>query len=117
MDSGDFITLSICAEVTPGEGVPLKEALRGFLSAYAVSLREGGCTLIGHIKGMVEGKGDPPLFFSLTSLDGKPQLKGGILQPQSGLRLSMNVIIAGIDKRQASKLLESTLADFFHIPP
>jgi hypothetical protein len=111
VDADDFITLSVHRELAPSGD------LAGFLSAFADALREGGCTLVGHIKGMLEGEGSPALFFSLTSLDGEPRFKGGPLRPSSGLRLSMNVIVAGIDEKTAGVMLESALAQHFHILP
>ena len=112
MDAEDFITLSTCREFTPGAGVAPEKALREFLSAFAVALREGGCTMVGHIKGMVEDEGPSPLFFSLTSLDSDPQYKGGPLQPRSRLTLSMNIIVAGICKDEADRILAETISRF-----
>ena len=117
MDAGDFITLSARAEVTPGGDIPLEEALQGFLATYAGALRDAGCTMIGHIKGMVDGQGSESLFFSLTSLEGKPRFKGEIAQPEPALRLSINVIVAGIDKERANRLLECAVAEHFQVRP
>jgi hypothetical protein len=107
MDADDFVTLSMSREVESSGGS--REALRRFLSHYVDALRDGGCTMVGHIKGMFTDGQSPPLFFSVTSLDGEAQFKGGPLKSESPLSLSMTVIIAGIDRDEAAALLESTL--------
>ena len=108
MDADDFVTLSVSREVE-SYGGSREEALRHLLSHYVDALREGGCTMVGHIKGMLTDGQSPPLFFSVTSLDGEAQLKGGPLKSESPQSLSMSVIIAGIDRDEAAALLESTL--------
>lgn len=117
MDADDFVTLSARGEAALRPGMSLEESLRGSLIAFAAALREGGCTMIGHVKGMVEDGVSQPLFFSLTSLDGEPRFKGGPIRSQSGLRLSMNVIAAGIDGESASLVLDGALSEHFRYAP
>ena len=113
MDADDFITLSIRREVMPIVASPPQDVLRRFISGYMETLGEKGCTVIGHIKGMVEDGESPPLFFSVTSLAGETQLKGGPLKSGTRLALSMTVIVAGITADEASVALEDALAKHF----
>lgn len=113
MDADDFVAFSRREEVAlPAGGAP-QDALRGFLTAYAAALRVGGCSMVGHIKGMLEDGESPPLFFSLTSLEGEPRLKCGSLKPRPRLALSINVIVAGIAAGEAAALLQASLARHF----
>ncbi len=114
MDADDFVTLSARREFAPVAGVTPEEALHDFMLALAAALRKGGCTAAGHIKGMAEGAGPSPLFFSLTSLDREPRFKGGPLDPRSSSAMSMNVIVAGIGKEEAGSILERVLDE--HLP-
>lgn len=111
MDADDFVTLSVRKELVPAAGVAPEEAVGDLLSTLTGALREAGGVTVGHIKGMVEGGGAPPLFFSLTSLDESPRLKGGPLPRASALALSMNVIVAGIDGSEAGRLLDEVLGE------
>jgi len=113
MDADDFITLSTRKEVIPAGGVPPQAALQGSLSVLTETLRERGCTLVGHIKGMVEDGGSPPLFFSITSLAGEVKMKGGPLKSATRLVMSMTVIVAGITAEDAGASLEDALAEHF----
>jgi hypothetical protein len=109
MDTDDFVTLSINREIALSADNTWDETLRRFLSSYVDALREGGCTMVGHIKGMLTDGESPPLFFSATSLDREAQFKGGPLRVKSPLSLSMTVIVAGIGEDKAASLLETAL--------
>jgi len=115
MDADDFVTLSARREFIPSGKAALEGELPEFLSTLAAALRKGGCSMVGHIKGMVEDGGPSPLFFSLTSLDSDPQYKGGPLRPGSASTLSMNIIIAGIGSDDAARILEDAMARCFRI--
>lgn len=110
MDAHDFVTLSVRREITFASARPPEDVLGDFLASLQGALREAGCTMVGHVKGMVEAEGEPPLFFSLTSLDSEPQYKGGPLRPGSFSVLSMNIIVAGIDKVAAAEILKDAAA-------
>ena len=67
--------------------------------------------MIGHIKGMVDGGGSPPLFFSITSLEGEPQFKGG---PAAEAVLPEHQRHRRRDRQGAAKaLLDSAIAEHF----
>ena len=109
MDAHDFVTVSTRRNIALGPADSPPETVRRILVHLVGMLREGGCAMAGHIKGMLEDGESQPLFFSLTSLDGEAQLKGGPLEVKPFLSLSINVIIAGIAQDEASRLLDLAL--------
>lgn len=109
MDAHDFITISTRRDITLDAKDSPQEILRGILHQFVSMLRESGCAMAGHIKGILEDGESPPLFFSVTSLDKEAQLKGGPLEAKPRLSLSMTVIVAGIGKDEAARLLDFTL--------
>jgi len=112
MDAHDFVTLSLRREIAFASPRPPRDVLGDFLTTLLRGLREAGCTMVGHIKGMVESE-RPPLFFSLTSLSSVPRYRGGPLRPDSYSVLSMNIIVAGIDEAAAAEICEDAAAVFF----
>ena len=52
----------------------LYSRIDAFISALTSSLKDDGCTLIGHIKGILEVEGNENLFFSVTSFEKKTSL-------------------------------------------
>jgi hypothetical protein len=72
--------------------------LDDFLSSLASSLRSAGCSLIGHIKGILETGEDSRLFFSLTNFQGPPHFKGHLVEASMQGRLTINVIVYGIEE-------------------
>ncbi|MEW6553791.1 MAG: hypothetical protein AB1384_05855 [Actinomycetota bacterium] len=112
MDAHDFVTVSARREASPASVRSPEEALRGLLGSLVQALREGGCTMVGHIKGMLEDGGPSPLFFSVTSLEAEPQIKGGPLAAQAGLTLSITAIVAGIGEEEAARLLSGSLGEY-----
>jgi hypothetical protein len=71
--------------------------LTNLLTSLASSLRLAGCSLIGHIKGVLETDEDSRLFFSLTTFQGPPHYKGQLAGASSHGHLTINVIVYGID--------------------
>jgi hypothetical protein len=113
MDAHDFVTFSVKKKITPCSPSPLPELLQAYLADYLKALGAAGCSMIGHIKGVLEDGDSPPLFFSVTSLTGEPQLKGGPLAQGKDLRLSMTVIVSGMETGELSRLLDDSLARYF----
>jgi hypothetical protein len=71
--------------------------LNNFLTGLVKSLRKAGCSLIGHIKGVLETDEDSRLFFSITTFQGPPHTKGQLAGSSSHGRLTINVIVYGVD--------------------
>ena len=117
MDAHDFVSFSLRKAIAPRSPVPLRQLVREYLVDYVKALDAAGCSMIGHIKGVVEDGESPPLFFSSTSLAGEPQLKGGPLVQGKDLTLIMTVIVSGVDEKELSRLLEETLARYFIAGP
>ncbi|RJP35159.1 MAG: hypothetical protein C4536_01325 [Actinobacteria bacterium] len=113
MDAHDFVTFSARRKLAPLTAGSPRDLLLSFLTDYVKALGTSGCSIIGHIKGIVEDGESPPLFFSATSLSGEPQLKGGPLGQGSDLALTITVIVSGVDTEQLSRLLDDCLAGYF----
>jgi hypothetical protein len=113
MDAHDFVSLSVKKAIAPRSAVPLIEIVKEYLSDYLIALDAAGCGMVGHIKGVMEDGGSPPLFFSVTSLGGESQFKGGPLAEGKDLTLSMTTIVSGLDEEVLSRLLEDSLARHF----
>jgi len=82
----------------PQSAEELLGALRELLGGLLAALRDGGCSLIGHVKGMVDADDCGRVFFSVTSFGGTPSIKGSIEGPLARCRLTLNVIVFGIDE-------------------
>ena len=112
MDAHDFVTLSVRREIGFSSPRPPQDVVGDFLAALSRELRKAGCTMVGHIKGVVEDGSGSPLFFSLTSLDTSPRYNGGPLRPGSASLLSMNVIVAGIERDTVAAICEDAAEVF-----
>jgi len=113
MDAHDFVSVSMRKVIALRSEGPLLELVREYLADYAKALDAAGCSMVGHIKGVIEDGESPPLFFSITSLEGEPQLKGGPLVQGKDFTLSMTSIVSGVEEEELSRLLEDTLARYF----
>jgi hypothetical protein len=110
----DMVTVSLEAELTPKGSDEPRRVLERALSDLVEGLKQAGCTLIGHIKGRIATGDGRPLFFSITTLDNNLSFKGGPLGGDGPLSLAVNVIVAGIEKDEVTKLLESSLNRYYH---
>ena len=113
MDAHDFVSVSARRESAVPSLLSPEDALREFLAALLQSLRESGCAMVGHIKGMLDDGGASPLFFSVTSFNGAPQLKGGPLRAGGRVSLSVTAIVAGMTEAAVSGILEESLLEYF----
>jgi hypothetical protein len=116
MDLEDFTVVARRAEPLSVIGRNPDEALVSFLADFVARLMDEGCTMIGHIKGMLSGEEGNRLFFSVTTPDGGSGLRGGPLHSNEHLSLAINVIVAGVKEDNIGKLFESSLQRFFSTP-
>jgi hypothetical protein len=98
--------------------VPLSASeLRGridaFLSELTISLQGDGCTLIGHIKGLLDVEEDGHLFFNITSFEGKARYKGELTGEIAGAKLTINVIVYGVEQRSVERAIQEGLRRHF----
>ncbi len=117
MDAEDFVSVSVRMEAFPAAQASPRAATQRFIESLREALRGRGGVRVGHIKGMVEDGESPPLFFSLTSLDAEPGLKGGPLKEGGGVALSVTAIVAGIDRDELCRLLRVCLGGHFVLTP
>ncbi len=71
--------------------------LDNFLTDLVKSLRQAGCSFIGHIKGVLETGKDSRLFFSITTFQGPPHTKGQLVGSSRRVHLTINVIVYDVD--------------------
>ena len=90
-------------------------SLREFLGGLLSSLRDRGCSLIGHIKGMVEAGDQGRVFFSVTSFRGALSINGSIDGPLARYRLTLNVIVFGIDEPSVEAAVREAMSR--HLAP
>jgi len=106
---------TVCAqEVELAFEVPLlDDELHGkidaFMSALTSSLQNEGCKLIGHIKGLLEVEGNEHLFFSVTSFEEKVSYKGGLPQDILKAKLTINVIVYGVEQASVHRAISEGL--------
>ncbi len=84
-----------------------------FLTDLTNFLRDNGCKLIGHIKGLLDAEDRGQLFFSITSFDEAIRYKGEIDGQIAKAELSINVIVYGVEETPIEKAVTKYLAKQF----
>ena len=91
-------------------GTLLRENVESFLTKLALNLKDEGCTVIGHIKGLIETDKGDSLFFNLTSFEQEPSFRGMLPHNTVNCRIALNVIVYGVSRDQVKRaVFESTL--------
>ena len=83
----------------------LRKGVDAFLAELTRSLREQGCRLIGHIKGILEAGDKGHLFFSVTSFEQRTRFKGGLTGEHEKMDLTLNVIVYGVGSGEIERLV------------
>jgi len=83
----------------------LRKGVDAFLAELTRSLREQGCGLIGHIKGILEAGDKGHLFFSVTSFEQSTRFKGKLTGIAEKLDLTLNVIVYGVGSGRIEQLI------------
>jgi hypothetical protein len=91
----------------------VSKRLDSFLSDLTNFLRDNGCTLIGHIKGLIDAEESGQLFFSITSFDEPVRYKGEIDGKIGKVELSINVIVYGVEETPIEKAVTKYLSKQF----
>jgi hypothetical protein len=76
-------------------------------------LREAGCTLVGHIKGSLDGGDGAVRQFSVTALDGRVTFRGDWRSEAEPASLTLNAIVFGIGEAAVA----DAVADSFAVWP
>ena len=93
-------------EITESE---LEQGMTKCLTVLTTGLRDLGCRLIGHIKGLLDCGNSGHLMFSITSFDDDVHFKGGI---KGGIRkavLTINIIVYGIETSKIEILFNEAI--------
>ena len=96
-----------------GSDRELRGAADAFLSELKGCLREQGCRLIGHIKGVFEAGEKGQLFFSVTSFDQKTRYKGKLTGSLEEIDFALNVIVYGVEGEKIEPLVQEGLRRHF----
>ena len=91
----------------------LQGKIDAFLSELTRSLRSDGCKLIGHIKGLLEVEGNDHLSFSITSFEEKARYKGELTHEIARAKLTINVIVYGVEQRSVERAVREGLERHF----
>ena len=83
----------------------LRKGVDAFLAELTRSLREQGCRLVGHIKGILEAGDKGHLFFSVTSFEQRTRFKGGLTGIAEKLDFTLNVIVYGVGSERIERLV------------
>jgi hypothetical protein len=83
----------------------LRKGVDAFLAELTRSLREQGCRLIGHIKGILETGDKGHLFFSVTSFEQRTRFKGELTGVPEKMDLTLNVIVYGVGSGDVEQLV------------
>ncbi len=83
----------------------LRKGVDAFLAELTRSLREQGCRLIGHIKGILATGDKGHLFFSVTSFEQRTRFKGGLTGIAEKLDFTLNVIVYGVGSERIERLV------------
>jgi hypothetical protein len=83
----------------------LRKGVDAFLAELTRSLREQGCRLIGHIKGILATGDKGHLFFSVTSFEQRTRFKGGLTGEYEKIDLTLNVIVYGVGSDEIEQLV------------
>jgi hypothetical protein len=82
----------------PAHADRVEEAVEHFFSVLSPALAAAGCTLVGHIKGVIAAPGRGDLAFHLTTLTAAPAFTGGHAGLVAQATLTINVIVFGVDE-------------------
>jgi hypothetical protein len=88
----------------------LRKGVDAFLAELTRSLREQGCRLIGHIKGILETGDKGHLFFSVTSFEQRTRFKGELTGIAEKMDLTLNVIVYGVGSGDVEQLVVGGLS-------
>jgi hypothetical protein len=83
----------------PAHADLLEDAVIRFLALLSEGLTAAGCTLVGHIKGIVSAGGHGDLAFHATTLRSTPAITGGVAGMLTEATLTVNVIVFGVDEQ------------------
>ncbi len=83
----------------------LRSRIDVFLCELTESLKHGGCTLIGHIKGLVDAGENGHLVFSITSFDENARFKGEVRNEVTNAVITVNIVVYGISEDIVEKEL------------
>lgn len=86
-----------------------------FLFDLTISLKRHGCSLIGHIKGILDAGENGHLFFSITSFEERTRFKGALSGRSQKIDMALNVIVYGVDGEKIRELVMTGLENIREI--
>ncbi len=103
--------------------IELRSRMNSFLLEMTGELKNNGCKLIGHIKGLIsvddaEGGDDAinkkgHLMFSITSFEEGARFKGKMQYGVTKAVFKINVIVFGIDYSTVEKIFKKVFSNHF----
>jgi hypothetical protein len=109
------VHLVLSAGAAPQPAEAFLDRLQEFLGGLLSSLSDCGCTLIGHVKGVVDAGDLGRAYFSVTSFGGVPRIKGSLEGPVGRCLFTLNVIVFGSDQPSVEAAVRAAMS--LHLAP
>ena len=94
------------------EIVEYRVILAHFLETIAIKCEKAGTCLIGHIKGLVLGKGESYFKISVISASLPANIEGNLNKEADMITLNLNVIIYGLSSDTLEKIVREAASVF-----
>jgi G3E family GTPase len=88
----------------------IRDEIVNLIEKIASKLEESGCSMIGHLKAIVDADKQGLLMISTTSFEHKPHALGTLNGGTRDAMLTINAIVYGIDKTSLRNLIDKQLA-------
>lgn len=93
--------------------IELKARIDTFLCELTDALKQSGCELIGHIKGLIVADGKGHLMFSLTSFEEATRFQGKLHAGIFTGLLTVNIIVYGVELNIVETVFQKTFHKYF----
>lgn len=97
----------------PMQAAEIRKRLDALLSDLTGFLKDNGCWLVGHIKGLFDAGDSGQLFFSIISFTDGIQYKGELVSEVAEAKLSMNVIVYGVEEESIENKVQRLIKEQF----
>ena len=87
----------------------IRDLICDFFDRVVLKIKTAGGEMIGHLKAIIKTEKCGYLLISATSFEVKPQIKGRLADDADSIRMTINAIVYGIDKKILAEIIEEEL--------